>query len=98
MDLATVRCKAVVMMLLIRCLLLLSLLNMICVWFLVCCAVIRVLSSFSEERAGCFTLVAFLMSCWCSVVLIFDTMSCLQCVIVVFSNHTYLHFFLFMVH
>ena len=72
-------------------------------WFLFCCAVlISVVPSFAilslererereRERASCFTLIAF--KCHLTVsalcLLITTPWVCLQCVIVVFSSHTY---------
>ena len=68
MFLAAVRSKAVVLLLLINCLLLLPL-SGFCVWSLSCYAFLGVLPSVAGERAGCCTFVVFLMSRDCSVVL-----------------------------
>ena len=43
-----------------------------------------------EERAGCFTLLVFLVSCDCYFSV--DFPHCMQCVIVVFPEHTHLLF------
>ena len=47
-----------------------------------------------EERAGCFTLAVFLLSCdfWCSVSLPRGPCVGLQCVIMTFPGHAYLLF------
>ena len=62
--------KAVVLLLLIHCLLLLPLFVGICVWSLLCISVLSVISKFfnhfaEEERDGCFTLIVFLLLCDC---------------------------------
>ena len=61
---AAVRSKAVVLLLLIHCLLLLSL----CVGLL-CLVLVLVFFLAGEERAGCLTLIVFLLPCgsWFSV-------------------------------
>ena len=48
-----------------------------------------------EERAGCFAFVVLRMSCYCicSVALPYGAVGCLQCVIMVFPDHTHLIFF-----
>ena len=48
-----------------------------------------------EERAGCFAFIVFRMSCYCNVPWLFLTMpwAGLQCVVVVFPDHTHLLFF-----
>ena len=54
------------------------------------------LSSLQEEEkaAGCFAFIVLKMSCYygCSVALPHCAFVGLQCVIVIFSDHTYLHF------
>ena len=45
-----------------------------------------------EERAGCFALFVFLVSCDCCVALLHVPRVCLQSVIVVFPDHTHLLF------
>ena len=47
-----------------------------------------------EERAVCLTLFVFMVSydCYCSVALPHGALVGLQCVIVVFPDHTHLHF------
>ena len=61
------------------------------------CFVMQYLLSFlfcnylaEEERAGCFTLIAFLLpcGCYCSLSLPHSAVLGLQCVIVAFSCHT----------
>ena len=65
----------------------------LCVWSLLCCSLPCALLGCNyldgEERAGCLTLTVFLMSCD-SVLRLFPALSWagLQCVIVVFSDHS----------
>ena len=69
-----------------------------CVWSLFCYSALYVLvlqSFYGEERAGCLVLVVFMMSCvaisvlWLLLVMPWVG---LQCVIVVFPDHTHLRF------
>ena len=67
------------------------------VFFMLCYTLLYVLASFAiilmvKIRAGCFTLFDFLMPCdfYCSVATPRGTMGCLQCVIVVFPDHSHL--------
>ena len=69
-SLAAVRSKAVDLLLLIHSLLLLPLFVGVCVWSLLCYAVLSVLSSLAvillrRVKAGCFTLVVYLVFCDC---------------------------------
>ena len=47
-----------------------------------------------KERADCFAFTVFQMSCYCKyfVALPHGAMGCLHCVILVFPDHTHLHF------
>ena len=88
--------------LLIRCLLLLPFVAWVWYWSVFCYAVLSDLSSFSiifnqfagVKRAGCFTLIVFLMSCplAVSVLRLFPTVSwvILQFLILLLSGHTHL--------
>ena len=50
----------------------------------------------TRERDGCFALIIFLMSCYCKcyVALSHGATDCLKFVIVVFSDHTHLLFYI----
>ena len=93
---AAVHFTAVVLLLLIHCLLLLSL----CVGVLGLVLVVHLVlqSSAGEERAGCFTLIIFLLSFVSKFSCLFLVVPWvgLQCVIVAFPPHT--HFFFHMMH
>ena len=88
--------KAVVVMLLICCFIYVQLFAGALCWSLFCYALLCVLHSFAiildeEERAGCFALIDF---CLVTVLWLFLAMPpvCLQCVIVVYPDHTRLLF------
>ena len=64
------RSKAIVLLLLIRCLLLLPLFTgFLCLVLVLLCSTYSVVSSFAnisgEEGAGCFTLIVFMLSSYC---------------------------------
>ena len=71
---AAVRHKAVDMLLLIHCLLLLPLFIGVCLWSLFSCAVCSVLSSFAIMRADCFTCLLDVM--WLSVFCVKSSRHC----------------------
>ena len=89
---AAVRSKTVDLLLVTHCLLSLPMVVGVLCLALFCCAVLSVLSSFTsldeEERAGYFTFIVFL-----AVIVLWPFLTVLwvglQCVIVVFLDHTH---------
>ena len=96
---AAVRSKAVVMLLLTFCLLLLPLWESVMVLYMFCCTLLYVHFSIAIILMGKRGLIALLnLSSWCLVMVerLFLTVprGCLQFMIVVFPDHTHLLFFI----